>query len=110
MSLLTADALGRPGLRRCPVCGAPEAACGGPTAHAGTGEILITRRGGGAMAELARYVDDNGNIFSTTKAEAERRGLKPWTPPGTTPAGEEKAQAAPPQTTARRSPPADKST
>lgn len=109
MTLVTADVFGRPGVRRCPVCGAPDAACGGPTARAGVGEILVTRVGGGAMAELARYVDDKGNIFRTTKAAAERRGLKPWTPPGAAAPAEEKAQAAPPQTTARRSPPADKS-
>jgi hypothetical protein len=68
------------------------------------------------MAELARYVDEQGNIFSTTAAEAERRGLIPWTPPGSggggprlAPAADEKAQETPPQTSARRSPPADKS-
>lgn len=65
------------------------------------------------MAELARYVDDKGNLFNTTKADAERRGLKAWTPAGAAGApqgaAEAKAQDAPPQTAARRAPPADKS-
>lgn len=70
------------------------------------------------MAELARYVDEQGNVFSTTAAEAKRRGLKPFAGPGgaTAEATEEapadaeaKATDAPPATTSRRTPPADKS-
>jgi hypothetical protein len=53
-----------------------------------------------AMAELHRYVDEQGNVFSMTVDDARARGLKPYTPPKADDA-EAKAVPAPPANKAR---------
>ena len=55
------------------------------------------------MAELHRYVDEAGNVFSMTIDDAKARGLKPYDPKkaATTAQTAEKAVEAPPANKAR---------
>lgn len=78
MTLLTSSALGRRTIRADPAVGTEE--------H--------------PMAELHRYVDEQGNIFSMTVEDARARGLKPLAEKKAA-AAEAKAVEAPPANKAR---------
>ena len=57
------------------------------------------------MAELHRYVDENGNVFSMTLEDARKAGYKPYVEPPPAEGGETDEETL---AKARGKPPADK--
>lgn len=57
------------------------------------------------MSQDGRYVDEQGHVFSLSKDEAERRGMRPMRKPRVVP---DAPAAAEPETKAVETPPANK--